>query len=126
VQLHTAAAAELEFGRDITLGSDGPRYLAQLTKKGVSIARRDGDAGLVAVMSPVVPVEHGPGDPCTLAVERQPDAWWVFLDEKPVGSVPVLPEPTASTISLGAEEGEAWFSDIILQALGTPQAEPAS
>jgi eukaryotic-like serine/threonine-protein kinase len=126
VQLHTAAAAELEFGRDISLGSDGPRYLAKLSKNGVSIARRDGDAGLVATLSPVVPLEHGPTEPYTLAVERQPDAWWVFLDERPVGSVPILPEPTASMFSLGAEEGEAWFSDIILQALGTAQSGGSS
>jgi tRNA A-37 threonylcarbamoyl transferase component Bud32 len=122
VQLHTAAAAELEFGRDISLGSDGPRYLAKLSKSGVSIARRDGDAGLVAILSPVVPLERGPTEPYTLAVERQPEAWWVYVDEKPVGSVPILPEPTASMFSLGAEEGEAWFSDIIVQALGTAQS----
>jgi serine/threonine protein kinase len=125
VQLHTAAAAELEFGRDISLGSDGPRYLAKLSKSGVSIARRDGDAGPVAILSPAVALEHGPTEPYTLAVERQPDAWWVYIDEKAVGSVPTLPEPTASMFSLGAEEGEAWFSDIVVQALGPAQSDGA-
>jgi serine/threonine protein kinase len=124
VQLHGAAAAEIEFGRDNSL-DDGPRYVAQLTKKGVGIGRRADDAGRCVIESAVLRLEHGPTEPSALAVERQPTSWWVLLDEKPVGSVPVQPEPTTSTFTLRAEEGEVWFSDVIVQALAVRQADRA-
>jgi hypothetical protein len=125
VQLHSATAAEIEFGRDNSL-DDGPRYVAQLSKKGVGIGRRASDASRCVIESALLPLAHGPAEAYTLAVERQPDSWWVLLDEEPVGFVPVLPEPTASAFSLCAEEGEAWFSDVILQALGAPQSDAAA
>jgi serine/threonine protein kinase len=124
VQLHAATSAEIEFGQDNTV-DDGPRYVAQLSKSGVGIGRRTGDASRSVIEGSLMPLDHGPAEPYTLAVERQPDSWWVLLDEKPVGSVPILLEPTASRFSLRADEGEAWFSDVIVQALGVAQSNGA-
>jgi hypothetical protein len=124
VQLHEATAAEIEFGQDNTV-DDGARYVAQLSKRGVGIGRRAGDASRIVIDGPLVPLDHGSAEPYTLAVECQPDSWWVLLDEKPVASAPILPEPTASRFALGAEEGEAWFSDIMVQALGAAQSDGA-
>ncbi|HEV3299316.1 MAG TPA: serine/threonine-protein kinase [Planctomycetaceae bacterium] len=124
VQLHQAKAAEIEFGRDNSL-DDGPRYVAQLSKEGVGIGLRASDASRCVIDSPLLPLDHGHAEQYTLGVERQPQSWWLFLDEKPVGFVPVQPEPTASAFSLCAVEGEAWFSDVIVQSLGASQSEGA-
>ncbi|HXY33191.1 MAG TPA: serine/threonine-protein kinase [Planctomycetaceae bacterium] len=122
VQLNGATTAEIEFARDVSV-DDGPRYVAQLSKNAAAIGRRSDNAGRCQIEPGILQLPHDPAEPYTLAVERQPDSWWVLLDEKPVGSLPVLPEPTAPEFSLRAEQGEAWFSDIIVQALGTPQAD---
>jgi hypothetical protein len=124
VQLHGAKSAEIEFARHSSF-DDGPRYVAQLSEKGVGIGRRADDSNRFQLESPLLPLDHGPGEPYTLAVERQPNSWWVLLDEKPVGSLPVGSEPTASGFSLRAEEGEVWFSDVIVQALGISQSDAA-
>jgi hypothetical protein len=124
VQLHGAKSAEIEFARDSSF-DDGPRYVAQLSEKGVGIGHRADESSRFQLASPLLPLDHGPGEPYTLGVERQPDSWWVLLDEKPVGSLPVQSEPTASAFSLRTEEGEAWFSDVIVQALGTSESNPA-
>jgi serine/threonine protein kinase len=124
VQLHNATAAEIEFGRDNSL-DDGPRYVAQLLKKGVGIGHRANTGSPFVIESAILPLTHGPTEAYTLAVERQPDSWWVLLDEEPVGFVPVLPEPTVAAFSLCVQGGEAWFSDVILQALGAAQSDGA-
>ncbi len=123
VQLHGAKAAEIEFGRDTSL-EDEPRYVARLSKNGVEIGRRQRDLGPFVSQSELVRLERGPEEPYTLSVERQADSWRVLLDEKPIGSLPVLPEPTIPTFNLVAEDGEVWFSDIVLQGLGVPEPEP--
>jgi serine/threonine protein kinase len=124
VQLHGAKSAEIEFARDSSF-DDGPRYVAQLSEAGVGIGRRADESSRFQLASPLLPLDQGSGEPYTLGVERQPDSWWVLLDEKPVGSLPVQSEPTASAFSLRAEEGEAWFSDVMVQALGTSQSNAA-
>jgi eukaryotic-like serine/threonine-protein kinase len=124
VQLHGATAAEIEFGREIT-EDDGPRYVAQLSANAVCICRRANEAARCKIESPLLPLDRGSAEPYTLMVERQPDVWRVLLDERPVGSVPVSAEPTAAAFALRAEEGEAWFSDVIVQSLGEPPAESA-
>jgi eukaryotic-like serine/threonine-protein kinase len=121
VQLHGATAAEIEFGRESAF-EDGSRYVARLSKEGAAVGHRANDSGRFLPDSAVLPLEHGPSDPFTLAVERQPDSWRVLLDESSVGSVPVRPEPTVSSFSLRAENGEAWFSDIIVQGLGESES----
>jgi serine/threonine protein kinase len=122
IQLHGATTAEIEFARDISV-DDGPRYVAQLSKNAAAIGRRADEAGRCQVETPVLTLPHDPADPFTLAVERQADAWWVLLDDRPVGHLPVAVEPTAPEFSLRAEQGEAWFSDIIVQAMGMPQTD---
>jgi serine/threonine protein kinase len=122
IQLHGATTAEIEFGRDVSV-MDGPRLVAQLSKNAAAIGRRAEEAGRCQVETPVLTLPHDPADPFTLAVERQADAWWVLLDDRPVGHLPVAAEPTAPEFSLRAEQGEAWFSDIIVQAMGMPQTD---
>jgi eukaryotic-like serine/threonine-protein kinase len=124
VQLNGATTAEIEFGRDASV-DDGQRYVAQLSKNAAAIGRRADGAARCQIEPAVLSLPHDPAEPYTLSVERQPDSWWVLLDEKPVGWLPVLPEPTARDFSLRAEQGEAWFSDIIVQALGAPQSDGA-
>jgi hypothetical protein len=124
VQLHGATSAEIEFGREISV-DDGPRYVAQLSANAVCICRRENEAARCTIGSPTLSLDRGSAEPYTLMIERQPNVWRVLLDEKLVGTVPVSSEPTAATFSLRAEEGEAWFSDVIIQSLGEPQAESA-
>jgi eukaryotic-like serine/threonine-protein kinase len=124
VQLHGAKSAEIEFGRENSF-DDGPRYVAQFSEAGVGIGRRTGDSSRFQLASPLLPLDHGPGEPYTLGIEHQPNSWWVLLDEKPVGSLPVPSEPTASSFSLRAEDGEAWFSDVMVQALGASESNPS-
>ncbi len=122
VQLHGAKAAAIEFGRDTSL-EDEPRYVVTLSAKGVELGRRPRDLGPVVSQSELVRLERGPEEPYTLSVERQADTWRVLLDEKPIGSLPVLPEATLPTFNLVAENGEVWFSDIVLQGLGVPEPD---
>jgi serine/threonine protein kinase len=125
VQLHGATSAEIEFGRELSL-DDGPRYVAQLSANAVCICRRANESARCTIESPLLPLDRGSAEQYTLIVERQPDVWRVLLDDRLVGTVPVSSEPTAATFSLRAEEGEAWFSDMIIQSLGEPQAGSAS
>jgi hypothetical protein len=123
VQLHGAKTAEIYFGRDTSI-EDGPRYVVRLSQNGVELGRRERDLGPFVSQSELVRLERDPGEACTLSVERQADSWRVLLDEKPLGSLPVLPEPTIPAFNLVAEDGEVWFSDIVLQGLGIPEPEP--
>jgi hypothetical protein len=66
-------------------------------------------------------------EPHTLTVQRQPDAWWILIDESPVGTVPIRTgQQDAPWFILVAEEGEVWFSDITLQELAPPQPNRGS
>ncbi len=123
VQLHGAKAAEIQFGRDTSI-EDEPRCVVRLSQQGVELGRRERDLGPFVSQSPLIRLERGTGETYTLSVERQADSWRALLDEKPIGSLPILPEPTIPTFNLVAEDGEVWFSDIMLQGLGIPEPEP--
>ena len=120
IQLHGATAAEIEFGADEV--DDGDRLVARLEKLSGSIGHRANDSAKFVRITDLKPLDHTGGDPHTLTVQRQPGAWWVLLDESPVGSVPI-PEGKQDSpwVTLVAEEGEVWFSDITLQELALPQ-----
>jgi serine/threonine protein kinase len=120
IQLHGATAAEIEFGADEV--DDGDRLVARLEKLSACIGHRANDFAKFVRISDLKPLDHTGSDPHTLTVQRQPNAWWVLLDESPVGSVPI-PEGKHDSpwVTLAAEEGEVWFSDITLQELALPQ-----
>jgi eukaryotic-like serine/threonine-protein kinase len=120
IQLHGATAAEIEFGADEV--DDGDRFVARLEKLSGSIGHRATNFAKFVRISDLKPLDHAGSEPHTLTVQRQPGAWWVLLDESPVGSVPI-PEGKHDSpwVTLVAEEGEVWFSDITLQELALPQ-----
>jgi eukaryotic-like serine/threonine-protein kinase len=125
IQLHGATAAEIEFGADEV--DDGDRLVARLEKLSGSIGHRANDFAKFVRISDLKPLDHTGSDPHTLTVQRQPGFWWVLLDESPVGSVPI-PEGKHDSpwVTLVAEEGEVWFSDITLQELALPQRSSES
>ena len=126
IQLNKAKAAAIEFGIDRSLGEDGERCVAQLTDKGASAGRRADNFAPYVPLTDVKPLPHGPADPYTLIVERQPDSWWVLLDEIPVGSLPLSGKQEDPAFLLRADGGEAWFSDITAQELAPPQKDSPS
>jgi serine/threonine protein kinase len=126
VQLHGATAAEIEFGAD-DLDNDGERMVARLEKLSGSIGRRARDSATFVRLSDLKTLPHAGSDPHTLTVQRQPGFWWVLLDEKPIGRVPIRTgQREAPSFALVAEEGEVWFSDVTVQELAPPQAESRS
>jgi hypothetical protein len=121
VQLHGATAAEIEFGAD-DLGDDNERLVVRLEKLSASVGRRASDSSTFVRLSDLKALPRAGSDPHTLAVQRQPDSWWVLLDDQLIGTVPLRTgQHEAPWFALVAEEGEVWFSDITLQELALPQ-----
>jgi serine/threonine protein kinase len=121
VQLHGATAAEIEFGAD-DLGDDNERLVARLEKLSASVGRRASDSSTFVRLSDLKALPQAGSDPHTLAVQRQPDSWWVLLDDQLIGTVPIRTgQHEAPWFALVAEEGEVWFSDITVQELALPQ-----
>ncbi|HUE15337.1 MAG TPA: serine/threonine-protein kinase [Planctomycetaceae bacterium] len=126
IQLHGATAAEIEFGAD-SFNEDGERLVARLEKSSASIGRRASDLGRFVRLSELKALPTAASEPHTLTVQRQPDAWWILIDESPVGTVPIRTgQQDAPWFILVAEEGEVWFSDITLQELAPPQPNRGS
>jgi len=126
IQLHTATAAEIEFGAN-NVDADGERLVARLERLSASLGHRANDSATFIRLSELKALPDSGGIQHTLTVERQPDLWWLLLDDHPVGTAPLrAEEQNAPWISLNVEDGEAWFSDITLQELAPPQAQGAT
>jgi len=124
IQLHGASAAEIEFGAD-NVSIDGERLVARLEKLSGSIGRRASDSSPFVRLSDLKAMPRAATEPHTLTVQRQPQSWWVSLDDDRIGTVPARAgQHDAPSFTLVAEEGEVWFSDITLQELAPPQAQP--
>jgi eukaryotic-like serine/threonine-protein kinase len=126
IQLHGATAAEIEFGAD-SFNEDGECLVARLEKSSASIGRRASYLGKFVRLSELKALPTAASEPHTLTVQRQPDSWWVLIDESPIGTVPIRTgQQDAPWFILVAEEGEVWFSDITLQELAPPQPNRGS
>ena len=67
---------------------------------GSSLANRPDSVGLHAIQ-----------------LERQSQGWWVFVDERFLGSAAFDQAAPAAEFGLVAEGGPAWFSDIMVEEL---------
>ncbi len=125
VNVHTADVAEIQFG--FAAEKDAvtvPRYVLQLKKERAQLGTRSADDGaldIVLAEAPVASTETGFHE---LRVERQSRDWFIAVDDRLVGSIPVPNTPQRPEFVLAAEgPGVAWFSDIILEELAAPGAE---
>jgi eukaryotic-like serine/threonine-protein kinase len=126
IQLQGATAAGVEFGIDHSTGEDGARYVAQLSKEGVSAGQRETESRPYVRLTDARPLPLTAADPYTLIIERQPESWWILLNEVLIGSLPVRTRHEEPAFLLRADGGEAWFSDVTVQELAPPQAESHS
>jgi eukaryotic-like serine/threonine-protein kinase len=126
IQLHGASAAEIEFGDDklgFEMADQQPRLVARLEKSSASVGRRAGAMRPFTRMSDLTAFTTSASEPHTLTVQHQPGYWLVLVDDQRVGTVPISKGQRAAPIlTLVAEEGEAWFSDVTLQELASPPA----
>jgi hypothetical protein len=130
IQLHGASAAEIEFGDDklgFEFGDEQPRLVARLEKSSASLGRRAAATRPFIRTSDLTAFTSSGSEPHTLTVQHQPDYWLVLVDDQRVGTIPIAKgQRAAPRVTLVAEEGEAWFSDIILQELAPPVASSES
>jgi serine/threonine protein kinase len=123
MQLHEGRAAGIEFGIDGPSTEPRRRYVAKITKEGIEAGRRDrDDASYVALFER--PLPRGSEQPCTVSVERQPAGWWVFIDDRKVGVLPIRAVRDNADLRLFAEGGPVWFSDMLLQDLEPAASKP--
>ncbi len=116
LRLETASAAELQF--DLA-SSDPARLVVRVTRDGVTVGTRDADHGeLQRTLVPPTPVaDKG----LTLRLERQRDYWWILVDGRELGVVPLCHAEPWPEFRLAAGQGIVHFADLTMQPLA---AEP--
>ena len=123
--MHSAAAVELQFGD----GQPGQaaEYVVRIDDQRSTLGRRPGEgAELRTIASLAHSADVGPLH--AVQLECQSRGWFVLVDERLVGAVP-LGETNSGTLAhyavpaeaaqfvLTAEGGPAWFSDFTLEEL---------
>lgn len=122
--VHTADAAELQFGVAVTQESKtAPRSVLRLTKDRVQLGTRNSEHGPLTAVVAERELDTDPERDHELRVERHERDWYVSIDGSLLGSVPVPAVPLQPEFQLAAEgSGIARFGDIILEELGPPVA----
>jgi len=127
IDLHHATSVDVLFG--LTSGNSiSPAGLAlRLSPREVFLARRSKDGAEMEPLSPTLTLsassdsDDGPVYR-EVRLERQGIAWWVYYDQKLVGSLPVV-ESEFTDFRLMVEPGPAIFVDIEVVELVQPQRE---
>ncbi len=116
VRLHEATAVELQFGVD----SSSARHVLRLTLDRVALGRRAEDRAPFQPFADATPFEIGADRLHELKLERQATEWRVFVDETPVGTIPLSQQRELPEFRLAAEGGPAWFADVAVEELAEP------
>lgn len=120
--VHTAEAAELQFGlaseKDLTHAT---RCVVRLMKDRVQLGTRSADEGPLDEVLVEKPVSANDSGFHELRVERHSRDWFIAVDDTLIGSILVPNMPIRPEFLLAAEgKGTAWFSDILLEELAAP------
>lgn len=120
VQLHRATQAEVRFA----YAPDASEFLAlRITPDTIQLRRSD-NAG------PWKPLPNTDATDVVnryhvVQIERQHDAWWVLWDEDVIAAVPFAGQEHRPEFRLVVESGPAWFSDVLLEEIASPEPLPA-
>ena len=119
VDLHEAAAVELQF----EFGASGAGCrVVRIERDRSWLGRRADDGSLSGAEASLAYGAATGGGLHAIQLERQSAGWWVFVDERllgsvPIGSVHLEQADAAAEFGLLAEGGPAWFSDFTVEEL---------
>ncbi len=117
VRLHQATAIELHFGIETDPNRNGPRSVLRLTPEHVVLTQRPNDRGLLSELSAPVNIDNPMNQYHVVELEFQHGNWWVFFDERLIGTVNSQRKSILPEIRLSVEGGPAWFADLQIEEL---------
>ncbi len=123
--LNTMAGVETHFA--IQPGPDGRRAVVRVTANDIVLGERQGDRGPLTALRPAIPHARPTETRRVIRIERQVREWRVHVDEELLGTIPAssetLPEFRLVTDRPASPtKSKAWFSDLVIDALGVPPA----
>ncbi|MEX1230905.1 MAG: serine/threonine-protein kinase [Planctomycetaceae bacterium] len=124
VTLHQAERVMLEFGLKEDSNNVHPRLVLRIGRQGLQLGRQGDDAKSFVPLSGEVAYNLDPLSPVEIQIERQQRDWWVILNGKILGILPIEPDDELPEFRLTVEGGPAFFSDFIIQELQS-SANPA-
>ncbi len=125
VDLHESSAVELQFefagGGTSGRGTDEKCRLVRIDRQRIALGQRAGDRSPPRLDASLAHAADG-GPLHSVQLERQSAGWWVFVDERYLGSAALQqsgPDQVAPAAEFGllAEGGPAWFSDFTVEEL---------
>lgn len=117
VQMHDAAAVEVQFGIKAKGETDGNRLALRITHDAVWLVQRQEDLGPFVRLSDPIPIPDRGDRKHVVRIERHTLSWWIYFDDLLVGSIADATVSLLHGIELAAEGGPAWFSDVRLEEL---------
>ena len=108
---------ELHFAIEATPNRNGPRFVLRLAPEGIILARKQENEGELGA---ILQEKKEPVDSEKLHVirlERQHNHFWVFVDDRLIGTVAAPEKQQLPEVRLHVENGTAWFSDIRVERL---------
>jgi len=123
VNLQQARAVEIQF--DIVASASHERKLAlRMTPEGAQLLRYSSATESVEYLTRVIPYNQPTSGYQDITVERQRGYWFVSVGEKRIGAEPVSTETPLSEFRLAVEGGPAWFANLQVEELVSPDAAP--
>ncbi|HEY1785137.1 MAG TPA: serine/threonine-protein kinase [Pirellulales bacterium] len=116
VDLHEATAVELQFDLSDS-GSGSKCRVVRIDRERSALGRRDGRQGSPRIDASLAQSAESDGGLHAIQLERQSHGWWIFVDERFLGSAPFDTAMPAAEFGLLAEGGPAWFSDFTVEEL---------
>lgn len=110
-----AESAEIQFGFAPNDQRNGPRYVLQFAKEGISVGERASDRADFESLNtnPPAPVNSE----VAAIIEQQPGGWFLSINERPLIALPRRPNGELPEIRLATKGGPARFSEITLTEL---------
>jgi hypothetical protein len=119
VDVHDATAVEVQF--DFANGAaPTPRQdcrFVRIDRERATLGRREGGQERTRQVESLAHASDSAGPLHVVQLERQSGGWWVFVDERFLGSAAPDHDEPASEFRLLAEGGPSWFSDFTVERL---------
>lgn len=123
VELREASAVELSFGIHTPNPDVEARSVLRIERNRGVLGRQTGETLNFVPVGPPVSWNLDPNRYHEVRVERQSSEWRAYVDDRLVGTVPLVPDETRKirlAVTSPDEQKLAWFADFILEELVPP------
>ncbi len=121
VTLNKGTSVEVDFGLPDDAEQSVPRRVLEISELGFQLGQKSNDSTSLEPLSKRDEVKVDPQKPYEIQIEKQSTHWWVLLDGKIVGTIPVVATKELAEFRLTVEGGPVHFSDLFIEEL-VPQS----